>query len=234
MEPMESLAPICPSVPEDQPKFSRCIQSPTVPVIVGHELPDPPQTFYLHSGLLSKASSYFRAALKPDQFVEGQKWKVELDDVNPDIFGFFVEWLYRDGWGNLSEIPQLHETTVPLFVRVYALGERLFCPRMQDAAADIVYRSLDEMGSSYSDTVVCDLVEITESELGSRTSDDPLGDRILWLAVGRLEKLQEFDRFTALVQEHDQLATHICMRAGSKGWHGKRKSGSRFKRETAY
>ncbi|KAL2369202.1 hypothetical protein RJ035_003799 [Blastomyces gilchristii] len=102
---------------------------------------------------------------------------------------------------------------------------------MQDAAAEIIYKSLDEMGSRYSDTVVCDLLEIVETEMGYKAPDDPLGDRILWLAVQRLEKLQKFDRFASLLQEHQELAMHLCMRAGSKSWNNRRKSSGRFKQE---
>lgn len=109
-------------------------------------------------------------------------------------------------------------------MRVHVLGERLFCPRMQDAAAAIIYKSLDGVGSSYSDTVVCDLLEIAETEMGYKASEDPLSDRILWLAVQRLEKLQKSGRFVSLLQEHQELAMHLCMRAGSKSWNNRRKS----------
>ncbi|EDN05428.1 hypothetical protein I7I51_09015 [Histoplasma capsulatum] len=95
---------------------------------------------------------------------------------------------------------------------------------MQDAAAAIIYKSLDGVGSSYSDTVVCDLLEIAETEMGYKASEDPLSDRILWLAVQRLEKLQKSGRFVSLLQEHQELAMHLCMRAGSKSWNNRRKS----------
>ncbi|KAL2366233.1 hypothetical protein RJZ56_000881 [Blastomyces dermatitidis] len=230
----DSLAPTSsPALDDpDEEKFSEYLSSPSVPVIVGPS--DSARTFHLHSRLLVKASSYFKAALKRDRFTEGQEQKVELEDVQPATFGFFIEWLYRDGWENGSGTSELHETIIPLYVRVYVLGERLFCPRMQDAAAKIIYKSLDEMGSSYSDTVVCDLLEIVETEMGYKASDDPLADRILWLAVQRLEKLQKFDRFASLLQEHQELAMHLCMRAGSKSWNSRRKSSGRFKQEGIY
>ncbi|EEH03894.1 predicted protein [Histoplasma capsulatum G186AR] len=233
-DPEDTLASIGFPDPDDpdEEKFSEYLSSPIVTVIVGPS--DSARTFHLHSRLLVKASTYFKTALQRDRFTEGQEQKVELEDVHPAAFGFFIEWLYRDGWENGSETSQLHETIIPLYVRVYILGERLFCPRMQDAAAEVIYKSLDGMGSRYSNTVVCDLLEIAETEMGCRISDDPLGDRILWLAVQRLEKLQKFDRFASLLQEHQELAMHLCMRAGSKNWNNKRKSSGRFKQERIY
>lgn len=74
----------------------RYLSSPIVPVIV--DLSDSALTFHLHSRLLVKASSYFKAALRRDRFTEGQEQKVELEGVQPATFGFFIEWLYRERW----------------------------------------------------------------------------------------------------------------------------------------
>ncbi|KAL2369201.1 hypothetical protein RJ035_003800 [Blastomyces gilchristii] len=57
----------------DEEKFSEYLSSPIVPVIVGPS--DSARTFHLHSRLLVKASSYFKAALKRDRFTEGQEQK---------------------------------------------------------------------------------------------------------------------------------------------------------------
>ncbi|KAI1905823.1 hypothetical protein LOZ65_006922, partial [Ophidiomyces ophidiicola] len=184
-------------------KFSEDLGSPTIPVSVSHTASASPQIFYLHLRLLTRASTYFEKALESNRFAEGQEQKVDLKEVDPDIFGFFVEWLYRDRWEHQAEPSALHETAIPLFTRVYALGQRLLCPLMEEAAARIVYKSCDALGNNISDTVVCDLLELSESEL---PSEDTLSDRILWLAVERLEKLQKFDRFNSLILKHSNLA----------------------------
>ncbi|KAI1936157.1 hypothetical protein LOZ57_006801 [Ophidiomyces ophidiicola] len=212
-------------------KFSEDLGSPTIPVSVSHTASASPQIFYLHLRLLTRASTYFEKALESNRFAEGQEQKVDLKEVDPDVFGFFVEWLYRDRWEHQAEPSALHETAIPLFTRVYALGQRLLCPLMEEAAARIVYESCDALGNNISDTVVCDLLELSESEL---PSEDTLGDRILWLAVERLEKLQKFDRFNSLVLERSNLAIGLCRRAGPRKWNREKKVSCRFKRESVY
>lgn len=177
-------------------------------------------------------SRYFEAALKKGRFVEGQQCKVELEDVDPSIFGLFVEWLYRDGWDECTPQVNLHETEICLLVRTYLLGERLLSVGMQKAAADIIHSNLNSRGNGYSDTAVCDLLEIAEMGIG--TPDDPIADRILWLAVQRLQQLQGHDRFECLMRQHQNLAMELCMRAGSRNQAAGDKSRKRFKKEGMY
>ena len=67
------------------------LTQPTVAVKVGAD----EKTYYLHKGLLMEHSSYFRAALDPSKFKEGETGIILLPDVESKVFNLFAEWLYR-------------------------------------------------------------------------------------------------------------------------------------------
>ncbi|CAO2658681.1 Nn.00g064040.m01.CDS01 [Neocucurbitaria sp. VM-36] len=58
-------------------------------------------TYHIHKALLVHYSDYFRKALDPS-WKEGQDRKVVIDDLEPESFDVFVDWLYRGGlaWDN--------------------------------------------------------------------------------------------------------------------------------------
>ncbi|KAF2651366.1 hypothetical protein K491DRAFT_549215, partial [Lophiostoma macrostomum CBS 122681] len=51
------------------------------------------KTYYVHQSLLTTASKYFQAALERD-FIEAHEKKIQLPDVDTEIFDIFVDWLY--------------------------------------------------------------------------------------------------------------------------------------------
>ncbi|KAI1955081.1 hypothetical protein LOZ58_006871 [Ophidiomyces ophidiicola] len=143
---------------------------------ISHTASASQQIFYLHLHLLTQASFYFKKALESNWFAEGQEQKVDLKEVDPDVFGFFIEWLYQGCWEHQTEPSAFHETAIPLFICVYALGQGLLCPIMEEAAVKIVYESCNVLGNSLSDTVICDLLELSETELPPKNT---LSDWIL-------------------------------------------------------
>lgn len=62
----------------------------TVTIFVGKEK----APFLIHENLLTYVSPYFKTALSPDKFREGQQWKVSLPDVKIMTFEHFTYWLY--------------------------------------------------------------------------------------------------------------------------------------------
>ena len=76
--------------------------------------------------LLKSQSEFFTAALEGG-FAEGISKSVTLPEEDPNIFGYFVEWLFVGH-------DQSAAFESDFLVRLWTLGDRLACPMMQDEA----------------------------------------------------------------------------------------------------
>ena len=83
---------------------------------------DAKKVWHLPEKLLKSKSAFFTAALKSG-FAEGISKTIRLPEDDPDIFKYFVKWLYV---GYKPNFPP------NFFVPLWALGDRLSCPLMQD------------------------------------------------------------------------------------------------------
>ncbi len=88
---------------------------------------DAKKVWHLPEKLLKSKSTFFTAALEGG-FAEALSKKVTLSEEDPDIFRYFVEWLYV-GYGN-----QGVHFEPNLIVCLWIMGDRLGCPLMQDDA----------------------------------------------------------------------------------------------------
>lgn len=95
--------------------------------------------FYVHKTLLTHHSEYFRKALQPGRFKEGQEGIVCLEDVDASVFGVFVDWLYRQtmpvsaGWG-VTEVTKLCPsmmTRCNLLACLFVLADRFIVPKLK-------------------------------------------------------------------------------------------------------
>ena len=87
---------------------------------------DAKKVWHLPAELLKSKSTFFTAALEGG-FAEGISQIITLPEENPRIFQVFVAWLYV---GN----NQIVTNTPDFFVSMWALGDRLGCPLIQDDA----------------------------------------------------------------------------------------------------
>ena len=85
---------------------------------------DAEKVWHLPGKLLKSKSTFFTAALE-DGFAEGASKHITLPEVDPDIFQWFVVWLYV-GFDPIEDCEPA--SLVPLWL----LGDRLGCPWMQD------------------------------------------------------------------------------------------------------
>jgi hypothetical protein len=53
----------------------------------------PHETFTIHKAFICHHSPFFRAAFEGN-FLEAQTQLLKLDDVEGEIFGIFVDWVY--------------------------------------------------------------------------------------------------------------------------------------------
>ena len=183
-------------------KLGRFLTSPIVSIFVGNR-----RTFLLHSGLLNGESEKLYNSLKGD-FMEAENWKINLPDEDPELFGYFVEYLYRDGSLLSRNVANYSEYIT--VARLYALGERLGAVRFQSVALRRFTASLN--GSQIPELSICDLLEIACTTITARVTEDPMRAQIFWYASSRISQLQKFDMFRQLLKEQSELGAYLCMR----------------------
>ena len=86
-------------------------------------------TWHLPKSVLVHHSAFFKAALD-GQFHEAAALKVALPDDRPHIFRYFVQWLYL----GYFKLEGKDVKPVKPLISIFALGDKLFCPMLQDQA----------------------------------------------------------------------------------------------------
>ena len=160
------------------------------------------KTFLLHSELLAHESDRLAKDVKGG-FGEQSIKRILLDEEDPELFGYFVEYLYRTEW--LTKEGPLRDSDYIITARLYALGERLQAHKFQYATLRKFTSPLTNH-TSLPDQGVCDLLEIACTELPDRVNEDPLREQIFWYAASRLTQLQNYDYFLRLLEMHNGVA----------------------------
>lgn len=145
--------------------LSRFLTSSVVTVTVAKS-----RAFYLHFDLLIAESDRFFNSLT-GKFKEAEEKAIELVDEDPELFGFFAEYLYRDRSILSREIQ--HYSEYVTLARLYAMGERLVAPKFK---AYCLWRSVQSLSSDtfISDESVCELLRIACTEIAERAREDPM------------------------------------------------------------
>lgn len=93
--------------------------------------------FWIHPELLSDSSTYFAAMLKGN-WVEAREGKAVLEDVDPDIFDTYQQFLYfRKVESDFAKMAsESCNREYNRLIRCYALGDRLGDGNFRDAAVD--------------------------------------------------------------------------------------------------
>ena len=92
-------------------------------------------TWYIHRGLLTNYSQYFRAALEKDRFAESNSNSISLPDDDSSAFEIFALWIYTVGLtGHHSFNIKLREDHCFIFVKAYCLGDKFGIPRFKNDA----------------------------------------------------------------------------------------------------
>ncbi|OCL09852.1 hypothetical protein AOQ84DRAFT_338301 [Glonium stellatum] len=183
-------------------KFSEFLTSPIVSVLVGNR-----RTFLIHSGLLNGESEKLCNSLKGG-FVEAEEWKINLPDEDPELFGYYVEYLYRDSPLLTRSVANYCDYVT--LARLYALGERLGALNFQSIALRRFTASL-QSNTPIPELSVCELLEIACATITARLVEDPMRAQIFWYASSRIPQLQKFDMFRQLLKELPELGGCLCM-----------------------
>jgi hypothetical protein len=165
------------------------------------------KTFYIHIDLLVTESDRFSNSLT-GRFKEAEEKAIELVDEDPELFGFFVEYLYRDRSILSREIQ--HYSEYVTLARLYAMGERLMAPKFKAYAFWRFAQSLSS-GTFISDESVCELLRIACAEIAERAREDPMRAYIFWYAGANITKLQKSGMFRQLLCDTPDLGRYLCL-----------------------
>ncbi|KAL2064013.1 hypothetical protein VTL71DRAFT_4507 [Oculimacula yallundae] len=102
-----------------------------VTFVIGAE-PDP-KTFYVHKHLACAHSPFFEAAFQ-GQMIEGRTQSMRFEDVEIEIFGDLVHWMYTNTLQNdfLSRDSELTEVGKLAYIGLWKLAERCLMPVLQN------------------------------------------------------------------------------------------------------
>jgi hypothetical protein len=180
-----------------------------VPIHVGSERS---RTFQVHKSLVRSESEYFGRALGTG-LRETAEQKCALLEEDPQLFGYFVEYLYRETW--LYDTGEsIHYSNLFILATLYAQGERLLASNFQNAISHKFTINLSK-AQELPEGDICDLLPVCSTELPVLEHEDPLQAQIFCYAASRLSKLQKFDPFVVLLQQHPYVGVKICMRTGN-------------------
>lgn len=165
------------------------------------------RTFYLHLDLLVAESDKFSRQLH-GAFKEAAECAIEVEDEDPELFGFFVEYLYRNQ--SILSHDVAHYSEYVTLARLYAMGERLFARRFQ---AHCLWRFVNSLNASttISEESICELLQIACAEITERVKEDPMRSHIFWLGGVKITHLQKSGMFCQLLCDITDLGRQLCL-----------------------
>ncbi|XPS98304.1 hypothetical protein M3J09_007512 [Ascochyta lentis] len=186
----------------ERPKFSHFLTSTVVTVKVAQS-----RTYYLHSDLLCAESKRFANSLSGN-FKEAKDRTIEIEEEDPELFGYFVEYLYRDR--SILSRAINHYSEYFTLARLYAMGERLVAEAFQATCLWRFTQSL-EAQSPISEEVICDLLQLACTEITERVREDPLRSQIFWFGGRKVATLQQSGGFRQMLNDLPDLGRHLCL-----------------------
>jgi len=196
------VSPLLPPLPFTWLILGSFLTSPTVTVTVGKS-----RVFNLHLDLLTVEADRFAKSLS-GKFNESKTKTLDIEDEDPELFGYFVEYLYRDR-SVLSRNVQHYSEYVTL-ARLYAMGERLQARKFQAYALSRFTQSLDSR-AFVSDESTCDLLRIACNEITERVNEDPMRAHIFWFGGTKISELQKYDLFRQTLCDIPDLGKQLCL-----------------------
>jgi hypothetical protein len=178
------------------------LTSPIVAVTVGKS-----KTFHLHLYLLVAESERFSVGLTGN-FKEAQDHTINIEDEDPEIFGFFVEYIYRNR--SILSRKVSHYSEYVTLARLYAMGDRLIAPKFK---AQCLWRFTEDLESdtTVSDDCTCELLNIACIEITERAEEDLMRSQIFWYAGKKIRDLQKSPAYGQLLRDEPEVGRHMCL-----------------------
>ena len=165
--------------------------------------------FHLHSASLCCYSERFKKCLT-GPFQEAKELKIELVDEMASRFVHFAMFIYDS-----HQAPWKPPSTLDVcsIAKLYAMGERLIAEDFQKTVlASFIKRREKQQITTVR---LCELLSVACNQITARPhpNDDPMRVKIFDLAASRLSDLQKLDNFRQMLDDYDDLAKELCVRA---------------------
>ncbi|KAH7304866.1 hypothetical protein BKA65DRAFT_560359 [Rhexocercosporidium sp. MPI-PUGE-AT-0058] len=116
--------------------------------------------FIIHKNIICHHSPFFSAAFN-SQFVEGQTQSMTLDDIDPVIFGSFVNWVYHQN----VEADKGVKMGPEMLVKLWIVAERFIVPKLQNQAMNMLFQTLSDVGCEYNVSLVTKIIQESNSDI---------------------------------------------------------------------
>jgi hypothetical protein len=163
--------------------------------------------FNLHYDLLVAESEMLSRSLKGN-FKEASDNAIKIEEEDPELFGFFVEYMYRDCSILSRELS--HYSEYVILARLYAMGERLMALRFK---SQCLWRFTQSLGTNtaISDESICELLHIACTQITQRGNEDPMRLQIFWYAGIKIKNIQKFDMYRQLLRDEPEVGRQMCL-----------------------
>lgn len=99
--------------------------------------------YTLHKGLLCFYSDFFRAALN-GSFKEAKDRRIELPEVDIDVFEAFQVWLYTQNLPKNEVVPTKVYPEWPLLIKLWIFGDGHQIPLLQNSVMDAIIDKVEK------------------------------------------------------------------------------------------
>ena len=143
------------------------------------------QTFVAHKELLCHYSPFFENAFN-GQFIEAKTQTMEMEDINSDVVGLLIHWLYTQNieFDEEDEAPDSVANLLPL-AKLWTLADLCLIPTLQNAAATLIHPLLKCAES----TAVKEFSEYAYETEGNIQLKRMIVDKLAWfLSAKELER----------------------------------------------
>jgi hypothetical protein len=113
-------------------------------------------TYYLPPAALRAKSGFFRGCLS-GSFKESQDKTIKLDDVDPQTFSFFVEWLFSEKVWDVTTVDAKDARQFELdVIAAWLLADRLVAEEFQNYCMDSIRHTHEKQAKIYGNAnVLC-------------------------------------------------------------------------------
>lgn len=117
---------------------------------------------------------------------EGQTQTMQLDGVEPEVFGVLVHWIYYQTIEEeqIADKEQITHIDVGKLGKIWVLAERLMMPTFQN-------RIMDRLHLALRTNIISEIKQLIKLAYEGRDGDNPLAKVIIW-AMCWMEK-KKFD-----------------------------------------
>jgi hypothetical protein len=171
--------------------------------------------FTIHKDFICFYSPFFTSAFN-GPYKEGQTQSMTLYEVDPEVFGMFVYWIYNRKLPNTTEGSEL--VNLLHLAKLWVLGDRFLIPSLQNKAIFRIHTIINEGR-------VCKFMEFMNLAYNYREGHNQLAKMAAWTIAwghkdffdgvykqGGFPAAMAIDVMTVLKEHHEGLAENLRLK----------------------